>query len=80
VWLLAMHWLDMIWLVRPELRYAGDSAATIPLSWVDAAALIFGLIALGGVFLLGLARVAGDRPLVAIHEPRMAEALAFENF
>ncbi len=80
VWLLAMHWLDMIWLVRPELRTGPGYTHTVPVNWVDILALLAGLLAFGGVFLAAMARVAGDKPLVAEKDPRLPEGLVFENF
>ena len=81
VWLIVLHWLDMIWLIRPELRMTENVEATLPLNWLDFAALILCLIGLGGVFLAAFGRVAGaERSLVAEHDPRLGEALAFENF
>ena len=79
VWLLVMHWLDMIWLVRPELRLA-DGVTTLAVNWVDMLALIAGLLALGGVFLAALAKVGSNVSLVAQNDPRLVEAMVFENF
>jgi hypothetical protein len=81
VWLVVMHWLDMIWLIRPELRMKDNSVATLPLNSVDFLALIACFIGLGGVFLAAFGKVAGEkRSLVAEKDPRLPEALAFENF
>jgi len=81
VWLLVMHWLDLIWLIRPELRFGSPLyQTTLAVNWVDIVALLAGLLAFGGVFIAALGKVAGDRPLVAENDPRMPEALAFENF
>lgn len=79
LFLLFMHWLDMIWLVRPELRSA-DGLTTIALNWVDAAALLAGLLALGGLFVAAVMKTAAGVSLVAEQDPRLHEALAFENF
>lgn len=79
VFLLAMHWLDMVWLVRPELRSA-DGLTTIAVNWVDALALIAGLVGLGGLTLAAVMRQAAGASLVAEQDPRLEEALAFENF
>jgi len=81
VWLVVMHWLDMIWLVRPELRMKENPVATLPLNGIDFIAMIACLIGLGGVFLAAFGKVAGEkRSLVAEKDPRLGEALAFENF
>jgi hypothetical protein len=79
VFLIAMHWLDMIWLVRPELRSA-DGLTTIAVNWVDVVALLAGLVGLGGLTVAAVMRQAREASLVAEQDPRLDEALAFENF
>jgi len=93
VWVLVFHWLDMVWLVRPEMVELGHGAGhggtgeggyplhlPIGVNWVDVLALLAGLVGLGGLFLAAVARVAANHSLVAEKDPRLAEALAFENF
>jgi hypothetical protein len=70
VWLLGMHWVDLYWLIEPRL-----SPGRVPLGLLDG--LCF--VGLGGLFVAGLAKVAGDRSLLAVKDPRLAESLAFEN-
>ena len=69
-WLLAMHALELFWLVLPGAET--DGALVAP---VDFAAFA----AVGGLWLWSLARLAGDRPLVPAGDPRLHESLAFEN-
>lgn len=70
VWLLVMHWIDIWWLVMPE--YSSEH-------------LIFGLpeiaclLGIGGLFLAALGRIAGDRSLLPLRDPRLAECLNFKN-
>lgn len=70
VWILAFHWLDIYWLVMPRLGADGFPPGLIDLSL---------LLGTGGLYLAGLIRVAGAHSLVALRDPRLAEALAFEN-
>ncbi len=77
VWMLVFHFVDLVWLVRPELRV---DHVTIAVNWVDLAALGAGFVGMGGFFVAALARVIGDRSLVAYNDPRLNEALVFENF
>jgi hypothetical protein len=70
LWLLAAHWLDVYWLVMPTFQPAYP-----PLGLLDLACLV----GLGALYAAGVLQVARDRPLVAIGDPRLAEALAFEN-
>ena len=78
IWLIAMHWLDMFWLVMPELgeyHSANPAEARIPFGLVE----IAGVIGLVGLYIAGLARVASGRKLVPENDPRISEALAFHN-
>ncbi|MFB3785444.1 MAG: quinol:cytochrome C oxidoreductase [bacterium] len=70
VWILAMHWIDLYWLVMPEFSPPG-----VPLHLVD-----FGCLAgLGGLYLANLAWLARGRSLVPVKDPRLGESLTFEN-
>ncbi|MGE5235255.1 MAG: quinol:cytochrome C oxidoreductase [Acidobacteriota bacterium] len=70
VWMLAMHWIDLYWLVMPELR------PTSP--WPGAMDLLL-LVALGALSLgFGVWRVR-RRSLIPERDPRLRESLTFEN-
>jgi len=70
VWLLVFHWLDMYWLVMPNL-----GADRLPLGPIDLCLLV----GIGGLYLAGVLAAAGDRPLLPLKDPRLGESLAFEN-
>jgi hypothetical protein len=70
VWMLAMHWVDIYWLVMP----AGNPGSPAP-HLVDLTLLL----ALGSVFLAGAAFALRGRSLVPERDPRLEESLAFEN-
>lgn len=69
VWLLVFHWLDLFWLVMPELD----------------GKLYFGVIevlcfvGIGGVYIATAMRIAMQHNLRPIADPRLSESLAFEN-
>ena len=69
-WMLAMHWLDMLWLVAPELH---PEAATVHALDVTVT------VALAGVAVAWWGQVMRRRALVPERDPRLAESLAFEN-
>jgi hypothetical protein len=69
-WMLAMHWVDVYWLVMPALHPEG-----VTISWLDVAALL----AVGGWFLAGLSWMMQGSPLVPVGDPRLPESLSFEN-
>jgi len=70
VWLLLFHWLDMVYLVMPTF-----SAEQFPIGLID----ICLFVGLGSLYLAGALRVARGVALVPIADPRLDEAMAFEN-
>lgn len=74
VWLLAMHALDLYWIVMPGAAVDGHSSAMPVL--LDAACFL----AVGGIWIAVLLRRASRHALVPVGDPRLAESLAFENF
>lgn len=72
-WLLLMHWLDLYYLVIPRPGGHGEYAS--PLHASD----VLLLVGLGGLFLGALLRLMGRHALVPERDPRLAEALTFEN-
>lgn len=70
VWLLVFHWIDLWWIVMPAY---------------DPSHLVFGLpeiatfLGVGGIFLAAIGLAAGDKPLIPVGDPRLAEALHFQN-
>jgi hypothetical protein len=70
LWLLAMHWVDVYWLVVPSIE--GLSARP---GIVDFAAML----AAGGAFLGAFGLLLVRSPLVPHGDPRLPESLAFEN-
>ncbi|HEV7671033.1 MAG TPA: quinol:cytochrome C oxidoreductase [Thermoanaerobaculia bacterium] len=70
VWLLAMHALDLYWLVMPSLHVGG-----ITLSWLDVATLVGSC----GVFLAAFGWSLGRQALVPLRDPRLPESITFEN-
>ena len=70
VWLLVMHWLDMYWLVMPG-AYPGE----FPFGLIEVAAFV----GLGGLFVAAVLWRARGKNLVPVKDPRLEEALHFEN-
>jgi hypothetical protein len=68
--LVLIHWLDMHWLVMPELHRHGPA-----LSWLDATALL----GLGGIFLGIIFRRMASAPLIPVKDPYLQESLEFVN-
>ena len=76
-WMLFMHWVDMFYLVMPAIFEHSDhyDQNLIPLSLMDPLCII----GVGGVFLGAVAMAMRGSYLVPMKDPRLNEALAFEN-
>ncbi len=70
IWLLVMHYADMLWLVMPEF----GPRLTLGLVEVGLA------VAVGCVFLIGVVRRGARAALAPRRDPRLEESLGFENF
>jgi hypothetical protein len=68
-WLLAMHWVDIFWLVMPQ------ASSTFLLSGLDVTVSV----ALGGLVVARVALALRRCSLVAEQDPRLLESLSFEN-
>ncbi len=68
-WMLIFHWLDLYWLVMPEMR------GGVRLGLMELCTL-FGI---GGIFAAAVAWIAARHSLRPTHDPRLDESLAFEN-
>lgn len=73
-WVLLMHWLDMIWLVKPNPRHATNNEIVV-LTIMDFTLLI----GMGGLFVAAVARHLRKLPVIPIRDPRLNESLRFEN-
>jgi hypothetical protein len=69
-WLLAMHYLDVYWMVMPNV-YHGNAQFGL--------GEILSVIGVGGVFFAAFTWLLGQAPLIPVKDPRLPESLAFEN-
>jgi hypothetical protein len=70
VLVLVMHYIDMYWLIMPNLDHAGASP-----SWIDLA----GLLGPGGVLATVVAWKAQQGPLYPLKDPRLVESMKSES-
>jgi hypothetical protein len=70
VWMLAVHWLDLYWLVMPTHYSEGPRLHLLG---------GLSLLGVGAAFVAALAWALRDRALVPVADPRLAESLSFEN-
>lgn len=86
IYLLIMHWVDHFWIVKPQLaatihdgfkRDGNDlSEAANVLPTIPDFLLFVGMAA---IFLASFCLVAGNRSLVTLKDPRLHEALNYDN-
>jgi len=71
-WMLVVHLVDMIWVTLPAETYDGGIALPI-------VAAVCCWAGIGGLWLAGLIWITGQHSLIAHRDPRIGEAVAFEN-
>ena len=69
-WMVLMHWVDLYWIVMPEL-----SPGKVPVDFVD----LFVMLTMAGAYGIGWVLVMRRHSIVPTRDPRLAESLAFEN-
>ncbi len=88
VWMLAIHWIDLYWLIMPEIPHDlgqmkshaeliarhGETTTGLldPLNWTT-------LLGMLGLFVAFTNQALRAHALIPIHDPRLHESLAFEN-
>lgn len=83
VWLLVFHWIDVYWVVMPQLSV--DNMAITAAREAEEVLLLFGpievatFVAVAGVVLWSAAGRLGRHSLIPAKDPRLKESLAFEN-
>lgn len=68
-WMLVFHWLDLAWLVLPEMD------TKVRIGFID----LFCFVGVGGVFAAGLLKLAIRHSLRPVADPRSMESIVFEN-
>lgn len=72
VYLLVMNWIDIFWLVMPNANLGGVSFGMI---LVDVCCTI----GVGGIYVAGLLKFAGQTSVMPVRDPRLEESLEFHN-
>ncbi|MCA9017116.1 MAG: quinol:cytochrome C oxidoreductase, partial [Planctomycetaceae bacterium] len=71
-YLLVMNWIDIFWLVMPNANLEGVSFSMI---LVDVCCTI----GVGGIYIAGLLKFAGQTSVMPVRDPRLEESLKFHN-
>jgi hypothetical protein len=69
LWLLAMHFVDLFWVIAPNHHEELHLSPLDVTTW----------LAVGGVFVFAVGRAMTRHALVPVKDPRLPESLAFEN-
>jgi len=70
-WLLFMHWVDLYWIIMPNLK-----PQNAWISWIDPAAML----GIGGIVMWLFWRKLFSRALVPVNDPRLGSSIKFINF
>lgn len=70
VWMFVMHWLDIHWLVMPNLHHHG-----VHLSWMD----LTGTAGIGGLFFWWAFRNFARHPMVPVNDPKLMNSINLRN-
>ncbi|QGJ72048.1 Quinol:cytochrome c oxidoreductase quinone-binding subunit 2 [Planctomycetales bacterium 10988] len=78
IYMLVMHFADIFWLVMPQY-YHGSAVEPaeigIPFGVID----LLCILGVGGLYMGAFLKTVGAHSIVAIHDPRLDESLAFKN-
>ncbi|WP_417379629.1 quinol:cytochrome C oxidoreductase [Gimesia sp.] len=76
VYLLIMNWVDIFWLVMPNIAFDGvKSAVTFQMVLINVCCTI----GVGGIFVAGILKYAGEKSVMPVRDPRLEESLKFHN-
>ncbi|MCS7034091.1 MAG: hypothetical protein NZ561_08860 [Phycisphaerae bacterium] len=76
IWILVFHFLDMVWIVMPEYSAtASHQPGRLTLGLPELAAMI----GVGGIFAGAVVWRLSSAPLRPVRDPRLGEALVFQN-
>jgi hypothetical protein len=75
VWMLFFCWFDIFWMVAPQ--FDNGTLHLEPLALGEHVSIFLGI---GGIFLAFVLRKASHESVRPLHDPRLPDSLAFENF
>lgn len=80
LYMLAIHWFDLFWVVMPQLSAGDHGYAHVPIASSQLVIHLLCFAGIGGVFLAFTGFNLRRCSLVAERDPRLGESLAFENY
>lgn len=70
VWFLVMHWIDLYWIIQPNLHHEGAH-----FSWMD----LTTMAGVGGIFFWLFWTRFASQPLIPVNDPKLEASIHFEN-
>ncbi len=70
IWMLAVHWIDLYWLISPNLH-----KHHFHFSWMDAATFV----GIGGIFIFCFLKRFAAQPIIPVNDPKLRESIHFVN-
>ncbi|QDT30304.1 hypothetical protein Enr10x_56690 [Gimesia panareensis] len=75
-YLLIMNWVDIFWLVMPNIAFDKmASSVTFPMILINVCCTI----GVGGIYVASILKLAGDKSVMPVRDPRLEESLKFHN-
>jgi hypothetical protein len=71
LWILFMHWVDLVWLVVP----ASTDPASPRILWIEVLLSAVMTVGVGGIWIAFYIHWLKRRPLVPLYDPNLIEAL-----
>ncbi|QDU07170.1 quinol:cytochrome C oxidoreductase [Gimesia aquarii] len=76
-YLLVMNWIDIFWLVMPNVK--SGSGDFLGVSFAMILMNICCTVGVGGIYVAGLLKFAGQKSVMPVRDPRLEESLKFHN-
>jgi hypothetical protein len=78
-WILAMHWLDLVWLIVPASIEIGESHGTPYIPWGTVLLSLAALVGIGGIWLSAFLWRLRAWPMVPLNDPNLNAVLEHEH-
>jgi hypothetical protein len=85
VWMICFCWIDIYWLIEPQFAAVVKNGVVAPdttlqLGPLDILEHLSVLVGIGGIFAAFVIHRASQYAIRPIHDPRLVDSLAYENF
>jgi MFS family permease len=74
-WILAMHWLDLVWLIVPASFELHEGQVGVPMGWATVLLSLAALVGVGGIWLSAFFWRLRSWPMIPLNDPNLNEVL-----